>query len=138
LTELGKISQLDGAARRSKALMALRTKAQDNVPAELADLEGITPKVYSLRIPKADAFVVEYDRKVPHLPIGPRVIAIRGMLHPLTGWCSFPKWTAFRLNGSYYILSGSVCCGCGISGMELFRITPEGPVVVISNYSLST
>jgi hypothetical protein len=143
LTEPAKVDKIDQTVRKSEVLSVLRTKAQSAVPGDLRALDGVTPKVYRLSLPKAEIFVAAYNSEhsrnedvyVPES--GPKVIMVNGRAYPLTGWCSFATLDVFRLNGQYFIHSGSRCCGCGIVGMELFRVTPKGPVEVLSDYSLS-
>jgi hypothetical protein len=96
------------------------------------------PKLYRYPTPKREVFIVAYDeRKDVHCCSGPRVILISGSAYPLTGWCSYPFMRTFRLNGKYYLESGSACCGCGITIMELFKIEATGLVEAYSDGSLS-
>lgn len=82
--------------------------------------------------------IVAYDESEDeHFCSGPRVIVINGIAYPLTGWCSYPFMRIFRLNGKYYLESGSACCGCGITIKELFKIEPTGLVEIQSDGSLS-
>jgi hypothetical protein len=123
------IRDLDQLARAS-GLLEILLKKNRGATYALADLSP-APKVISL----GDARIVEYRYS---WATGPRVLVLNGKISALTGQCSFPALRAFRLDGKIYIESGSSCCECGISGIELFRITPEGTVLVHSDYSLST
>jgi len=134
-----KIKSLDTFVRSTTILEGLRTKAQGGIPGEISEIENQWPKLYRYPIPEIEVFIVAYDEKEieDYCCSGPRVILIKGTAYPLTGWCSYPFMRIFRLNGEYYLESGSACCGCGITIMELFKIKQRGPVEVHSDGSLS-
>jgi len=126
-----KIQSLDRIVRSTTVLEKLRT----NITKETYEPEGL-PEVFLYPMPEIETFVVSYEGGYPGI-FGPRVVLINGSAYPLTGWCSYPYMGSFRLNGDYYIESGSLCCECGITLMELFRIRPTAPVKVHSDGSLS-
>ena len=115
---------------RSSGLLEMLVKKNRGATYALTDLIP-PPKVISM----GDARIVEYRFS---WAAGPRVLVLNGKISALTGQCSFPALRAFRLDGEIYIESGSSCCECGIRGSELFHITPEGAVLVYSDFSLST
>lgn len=139
ISEANQVAKTDRLTRNSGVLSDLLKKAQGSVPGDLKELEGTRPRVYLFSLPKADVTVVSYKEGFPENTgvSGPRAVIINGHVYPLTGWCSYRTLNVFRLNGEYYVQSGSCCCGCGITAMELFRITSKGIVEVLSDYSLS-
>jgi hypothetical protein len=139
ISEADEVTKTDRLTRNSRALSALLKKAQGSIPGDLKELEGSRTKVYLFSLLTADVTVVSYEEGFPENTgvSGPRAIIINGHVYPLTGWCSYRTLNVFRLNGEHYVQSGSCCCGCGITAMELFRITSQGIVQVLSDYSLS-
>lgn len=132
------ISKIDRAIRNSRVLLKLLKKAQDLVPGKIKELEGSIPKIYEFKLPDSNVFIASYESSSENTGVsGPRVIIINDRFYPLTGWCSFMTLNVFRLNDQYYVQSGSCCCNCGISIMELFRITSKGLVSVVSDGRLS-
>jgi hypothetical protein len=132
------IKSLNTFVRSTTVLEDLRTKAQGLISGESSVIQSDLPKLYRYPIPKINVFVVAYDESEDgRCCSGPRVILINGTAYPLTGWCSYPFMRIFRLNGEYYLESGSACCDCGITIMELFKIKPTGLVEVHSDGSLS-
>lgn len=131
-------SRIDQAIRNSRVLFKLLKKAQDLVPGKIKELEGIIPKVYEFTLPDSNVFIASYESSRENTGVsGPRVVIINDRHYPLTGWCSFMTLNVFRLNDQHYVQSGSCCCNCGISIMELFRITHKGLVSVVSDGRLS-
>jgi hypothetical protein len=134
IKEAGTIRNIEKSIRSSKALLILLEKAQ-GIAGEIKQLEGITPKVYRVALPGLNMFIASFRDK--EKICGPQVVILNGNVYPLTGWCSYPTLNVFRLNGRHYIQSGSFCCDCGITIMELFLITDQGPIVEHSDSSLS-
>lgn len=132
------VSKITQLIRDSKALLALRTEAQDLMPGEMKELESYRLRIYQVPLPVRNILIASFERPNDNFVLyGPRVLVIGDHVYPLTGWCSYPTLNVFRLEGRHYIQSGSYCCNCGITIMQLFRITPEGPVEVVSDGSLS-
>jgi hypothetical protein len=132
------ISKTDRLVRNSKALLTLLKKAQGAILGETKELEETNLKVYQVSMPGQKFLIASFEYSNENLGVsGPRLLVINDRVYPLTGWCSYQTLNVFRLEGQYYIQSGSCCCNCGITIMELFRITPEGPMVVLSDESLS-
>ena len=95
------------------------------------------PVVYRYAFPGLSVYVVQYGfKKRPGL-IGPRVVVIDDSIYPLTGQCSYSHLRGFRLNSDYYIETGSSCCDCGITGQEVFQITPTSVELVFKDFRLS-
>jgi hypothetical protein len=123
----------------TNVLEKLRTKAGEAWDYKLSrDL----PIVHRYPIFKMETFIVAYksffsDEGDFDFPSGPKAIIINNIAYPLTGWCSYPYMRGFRLDGEYYIESGSRCCECGITIKELFKIKQTGPVEIHSDGSLS-
>jgi hypothetical protein len=139
ISEADEVTKIDQLTRNSGALSALLKKAQGSIPGDLKELEGSRPKVYLFSIDKAVVTVVSYEEGFAENTgvSGPRAIIINGRVYPLTGWCSYRTLNVFRLNGEHYVQSGSCCCECGITAMEVFRISSKGILEVLSDYSLS-
>jgi hypothetical protein len=124
--------------RNSKALLTDIWKAQGTNSVELGQMEEMTLKVYQVSLPHFIFLIASYDDGPEKSPIsGPRFVLIKDEIYPLTGWCSYRTMNVFRLNGEHYIQSGSCCCDCGITIMELFRITQNGLDKTVSDWSLS-
>ncbi len=132
--DVEEIASIDGLIRSSNVLTSLLKKAQDRIPGELEELKGVIPKVNEVMISGSKIRIASYQK--PDFD-GPKVIMIEGRVYPLAGWCSSLNVNVFRLNGQHYAYASSYCCGCGIHIEQIFRITPEGPVEVLSEYSLS-
>lgn len=138
-----KVQAVDAIVRGSKALNSLLTKAQDSSPGDISQLTGVTPTVHRLNVSNSEVYVASYQGEATYKQgvyapeVNPRAVVVGNSAYPLTGWCSFEALNVFRLNGEHYIQSGSRCCGCGIVVDELFRLTPAGPVEVLSDSSLS-
>jgi hypothetical protein len=135
------ISKTDRSIRDRGVLLKLVNRAQ-GVPlntSEMKEFEKIVPQLHQFSLPEFNVIIASYDEFPDNLnyACGPRVIIINDRIYPLTGWCSYRTFDVFRLNGQYYVKSGSCCCECGITIMELFRITPNGLVKVYSNGDLS-
>jgi hypothetical protein len=133
------VEKIDKAVRDSSALSELLGKAQGTIPGDLKELEGITPKIYQFSLPGVEVSVVSYGEQFIESKgaSGPKVAVINGRAYPLAGWCSYRTLNIFRLNGQHYVQSGSCCCNCGITIMELFLITPRGLVGILADDSLS-
>ena len=134
-----KVQDLDKFVRSRLVLEKLRTKAGK---AEEYELSNELPIVHRYPIPKLEAFIVSYKKVIcDELTVegvrGPRAIIVNGVAFPLTGWCSYPYLRAFRLDGQYYLESGSNCCDCGITIKEIFQIKSTGPIEVHSDGRLS-
>lgn len=114
---------LDAAIRTSPALQSLRFKAQDIVAGdELSPLSTFSPRVHELDLSGRRAYLVSYESKDGPVN-GPRFVVLDGTINALTGWCSYPYLRTFVLNDELYLESGSSCCGCGITIMELYKVT---------------
>ncbi len=114
---------LDAAIRTSPALQTLRFKAQDIVAGdEMSPLSTFSPRVYELNVSGRHAYLVSYESKDGPVN-GPRFVVLDGTINALTGWCSYPYLRTFVLNDELYLESGSFCCGCGITIMELYKVT---------------
>ncbi len=134
ITDEQTIKVLNDAVRRSPVLESLRTEATG----EINEIQNESPRLFQYPHPDIGILIVAYDESQDKsYPSGPRAILFNGVPYPLTGWCSYPFMRAFRLNGDYYLESGSCCCGCGITVKELFKIGPSGPVNIHSDSSLS-
>jgi hypothetical protein len=133
------ISKTDRSIRSSGALLQLLKQAQDLIPGEMKELDDISPQLHQIVLPDLNVNIASYDQFPDNANYvsGPRVIVINSRVFPLTGWCSYRNFNVFRLNGRHYVQSGSCCCGCGITIMEVFQITPNGLIKVISDDSLS-
>jgi hypothetical protein len=68
---------------------------------------------------------------------GPQFIVIGNNVYGITGACSFPYLYSFELNQALYLNSGSFCCDCGITGMELFKISGDSVSRIKVNYDWS-
>jgi hypothetical protein len=139
ITDKRKVQSLDKFVRNKNVLEKLRTKAGE---AEGYELSNDLPKVHRYPIPEMETFIVSYKTLLPYeggsdVASGPRAIIINSIAYPLTGWCSHRYMRAFRLDGEYYLESGSHCCECGITINELFKIRQTGLVEVHSDGSLS-
>jgi len=134
-----RVQSLDELTRSQNVLEKLRTKAGE---AWIYKLSKKLPIVHRYPIPKMETFIVAYKTLVEYnggsdVARGPRAIIINNIAYPLTGWCSYPYMRSFRLDGEYYLESGSHCCECGITIKELFKIKQTGLVEVHSDGSLS-
>ncbi len=138
VTDKKKVRSLDKFVRNKNVLEKLRNTEAGG--AEDYELSEDLPIVYRYPIPKMETLIVSYKTRLgeggPEVG-GPRTIIINNIAYPLTGWCSYPYIRTFRLNGEYYLESGSACCECGIRIQELFKIKQTGPVEVHSDGSLS-
>ncbi len=133
------IKEIDLKVRNSSAMESLKTRAQDLISGyDIVPFADVKPTLYTLHIPNRDILLASYTvRRGQQLQEGPRVVIINGNYYPLTGWCSYPDFRVFVLNGTYYIESGSYCCGCGITIQELFEIKNDGVVPVWADSSYS-
>jgi hypothetical protein len=129
------VSRIDKSIKDNNALLSLRKKAQDLIPGEIKELEGVAPSIYQFFLPDARVMIASY--KLSTDMTGPQVVLINDRVYPLSGWCSYETLNVFRYNSQYYIQTGSYCCGCGITIMELYRITPNSLVEVLSDGGLS-
>jgi tetratricopeptide (TPR) repeat protein len=138
-TDQAKIKEFDQIVRNTDVLQSLLDKDAGAGYRVSEDISGDLPRVFRCPIKNTDAYILEYmfvwGGASP--PVGPRVMVLNGSVYGLTGQCSHPGLRMFRMNGDYYIESGSSCCECGITGQELFRIDRSGPVRVHSDYSFS-
>lgn len=139
ITDKRKVQSLDKFVRNKNVLEKLRTKAGE---AWIYELSNDLPIVHRYPIPKMETFIVSYKTLLGYeggydVASGPRAIIINSIAYPLTGWCSHRYMRAFRLDGEYYLESGSHCCECGIRINELFKIRHTGLVEVYSDGSLS-
>lgn len=139
VTEKKKVQSLDKFVRNKNVLEKLRNTEAGRA-AEDYELSEDLPIVHRYPIPKMETLIISYKTRLgeggPEVA-GPRTIIINNIAYPLTGWCSYPYMRTFRLNGEYYLESGSCCCECGIRIQELFKIKQTGPVEVHSDGSLS-
>ncbi len=134
-----KYYHIDHAVKNSKALFLLTKGAQGTTNGQLKELKGILPKVHKFSMYDQEAMIATYSRgklSDGNTPT-PRVLLLNDRVYPLNGWCSFDEIAVFSLNGLYYICSGSACCDCGISILELIQVTQDGLVMVRSDASLS-
>lgn len=133
------IADINAKIKNSAALDILKTNAQGNSPGDkYFPIADIMPDVYMLHVLDKEIFVASYEVQRDNYRMhGPRAIVIDGKIHPLTGWCSWPDFRVFAVNGSYYLESGSGCCGCGITVQELFEIKPDGVITVHDDMSYS-
>lgn len=142
ITDREKVQSLDKFVRNKNVLEMYRGRAQ-GMAAEDYQISKDLPIIHRYPIPKMETFIVSYKTLLGYeggpdnVAMGPRAIIINKIAYPLTGWCSYPHMRAFYLDGGYYIESGSLCCECGITVKELFKITKKGLVEVYSDSSLS-
>jgi hypothetical protein len=138
ITDATKILTIDQKVKNSNILQRLTEKAQDNITGDVKWLRDVSPEIHQFSMPKANVMIVSYmslseiDERA-----NPRIIIINNHVYPFTGWCSWEDMNVFRLNGQYYVQSGSMCCGCGITIEEVYQITPNGLVQVIFDNSFS-
>ncbi len=127
--------KLDRLVRQSAEPGKLSGKAQELVSGiEYRPLEKFTPKAYKFRNANNKGMIVSYREGDE---VGPRFIIFGNSVYGLTGWCSYKYLRAFILNGALYLDSGSMCCGCGITIMELFRIEENKVTIVHEDGNLS-
>ncbi len=142
ITDRRNVQSLDRFVRNKNVLEMYRGRAQ-GMGAEDYQISKDLPIIHRYPIPNMETFIVSYKTLLGYkgepddVVKGPRAIIINKIAYPLTGWCSYPYMRAFCLDGGYYIESGSLCCECGITVKELFKITKKGPVEVYSDGSLS-
>ena len=142
ITDRRKVQSLDRFVRNKNVLEPYRGRAQ-GMRAEDYEIAKDLPIIHRYPIPEMETFILSYkvlypDEGGPSDTVsGPRATIINNIAYPLTGWCSHRYIRAFRMDGEYYLESGSNCCECGITIKELFKITKKGPVEVYSDASLS-
>lgn len=130
-------------ARKSAAITRLGSniKSGDNDRSREDEETPLEKTAQVYKMGKLDNYIVTFMFSSPpfdpDLQVGPRVIFHKNIPYPLTGWCSYPALNAFILNGEPYVESGSYCCGCGITGRELFKIGKDKVVLIHSNYDES-
>lgn len=131
-----KIASFDKTATQSKALLHLRHNNKDGDVMNLQNLNGSTPQVSYFNTPSGEVYIISYHDNVFDAN-GPRIASFKGVMYPLTGWCSYDNFYIFLLNDEYYINSGSSCCGCGVTAIEIFKVTSDGIIKFDSNSDLS-
>ena len=133
------ITEIDLKIRNSSILDSLKTKAQGLIAGDqYFPLTDLKPTLHSLNIPNQAILLATYSvTRNSHVQKGPRVIVINDNYYPLTGWCSYPDFRVFALDGKYYLESGSYCCGCGITIQELFVIKNDSVALVWDDDSYS-
>lgn len=137
ISNASRISTLDMLVRRSSAPNEIRTKAQDLIPGdEEFPLDELSARAYRFDVANAQGYIVSYEKGADYA-YGPRFIVFDRTVHALTGWCSYPHVRAFILNGILYIESGSGCCGCGITIMELYKIEQDRVTLIYADASES-
>ncbi|HWR71887.1 MAG TPA: hypothetical protein VN604_01825 [Nitrospirota bacterium] len=121
-------NSLDKAIRESSVLQTFKEATQTTrgiIPYDKEfPLNYFTPKIYRFSISNRDIYLVSYQKDEQH-SFGPKFIVLDGRPQILTGWCSYPNVRAFILNQEQYFESGSGCCDCGITVMELFKIEAD-------------
>lgn len=130
------IAAFDKQAKRSKALLQLRDKNQDGQIMDLQNLSGAVPRVLDFNIPSGKYYIISYKDNVFEVS-GPRLAVFKDSIYPLNGWCSYGEYYVFLLNDEYFIQSGSMCCGCGVTTIELFKLNQTGVIKFLSDSSLS-
>lgn len=136
ITDPERISAFDKKAKRSKALLYLKKNNQDGEIMDLQNIIGNVPQVSYFEIPPSEIYIISYHDNGENI-LGPRVAIHKGGIYPLTGWCSYEALYVFLLNNEYYVQSGSFCCGCGVTTIELFKVSPSGIIKLYSDSSLS-
>ncbi|MBI5743916.1 MAG: hypothetical protein HY952_05150 [Elusimicrobia bacterium] len=116
-----------------------RTQGSGSEVDRCASITNLKPTLYSLEVHGQTMLLAAYSTKRDNRVVaGPSFIVMNNRVYPLTGWCSYPYFRAFTLEGEHYIESGSHCCDCGITVMELFQITQDGPKMVWEDSSFSS
>lgn len=122
ITEQKITNSLDKAIHDSPVLQSFNETAQGLVQYNKNfPLEFFTPKAYRFSVMNKESYIVSYEKGEKY-PYGPKFIYFDDKPQILTGWCSYPYVRAFILNQEHYFESGSGCCDCGITVMELFKI----------------
>jgi hypothetical protein len=137
ISDASSISSLDILVRNSSATKELSTKAQDLVAGdEDYPLNDLFAKVHRFECANVQGYIVSYAKGEKY-SYGPRFVVFGDSVHAFTGWCSYPYMRAFMLNNIFYIESGSYCCNCGITIMELYKIEQNKVTLVHSDASES-
>lgn len=128
---------LQKRVRDSSALRSLRNKLMGTIREDpMWPLNSFSFRMYKIQISKADLYILSYESPESTL-FGPRLVLRGDILYPLTGWCSYPYFHAFTLNGELYLESGSGCWGCGATVMEIFRVDDKEVTLVCFDASES-
>jgi hypothetical protein len=127
------ISRLHELVLSSNVLKEMVHRAQDEIDGDYSAIVQRPPNIYQYPIAKVNAYIVEYGSSGNN----PRVIVLADKIYPFTGWCSYEYMKSFNLNGRYYIESGSSCCTCGGTSMELYEVKPGSVRLVHEESSLS-
>jgi len=116
------INSLDRAIHNSQVLQSFNKASQVTIPYNKSfPLTYFKPKVFQFSISKQENYLISYEKNEKSA-YGPKFVIFEKKPQILTGWCSYPYVHPFILNQELYFESGSYCCDCGITVMELFKI----------------
>jgi hypothetical protein len=99
-------------------------------------LKNKFPLLFKININQTDITIATYMLMNMH---GPRFAIIKNNVFPLTHntACSYDYLYTFFMNGKYFIETGSACCGCGITGKQIFEINNDSIKTIFEDFTLS-
>ena len=116
----------------------------DNIDTLLCDdikiFKKHLPILNKFSIEGKDFIIATYKVENEKLVSGPRFLILNdNEILPLSeyGPCSFNDFSVFFMNGKYYLETGSVGCGSGVYGVQVYEFRKNSVKEVFSDFSLS-